>query len=75
MQHPCSGPTSCLLRLVLQILKFFVHMGMPHPYKAPLLLVEAPVLDDYAHREGRRQDAAHAPMFSVRGLCVAHVYT
>jgi hypothetical protein len=37
--------------------------------------VEGPVLDEYAHKEGRRQDAAHAPMFSVRGLCVAHVYT
>ncbi|WIA18924.1 hypothetical protein OEZ85_003595 [Tetradesmus obliquus] len=58
-----------------EILRFFAHMGMPHPYKAPLLLVEGPVLDEYAHKEGRRQDAAHAPMFSVRGLCVAHVYT
>jgi hypothetical protein len=58
-----------------QILGFFAHMGMPHSYKAPLLLVEGHVLDEYAHKEGRRQDAEHAPMFSVRGLCVAHVYT
>eukprot|EP00882_Tetradesmus_deserticola_P008575 GHRQ01009043.1.p1 GENE.GHRQ01009043.1~~GHRQ01009043.1.p1 ORF type:complete len:380 (+),score=110.79 GHRQ01009043.1:620-1759(+) len=58
-----------------EILSFFAHMGMPHPYKAPLLLVEGPVLDEYAHKEGRQQDAEHAPMFSVRGLCVAHVYT
>lgn len=58
-----------------EVLRFYTSMGMPHPYKAPLLLVEGPVLDEYADKEGRRQDTAHAPMFSVRGLCVAHVYT
>eukprot|EP00878_Enallax_costatus_P028415 GHUV01030692.1.p1 GENE.GHUV01030692.1~~GHUV01030692.1.p1 ORF type:complete len:380 (+),score=79.94 GHUV01030692.1:399-1538(+) len=57
------------------ILNYYSSMSMPHPYKAPLLLVEGPVLDEYADKEGRRQDTAHAPMFSVRGLCVAHVYT
>jgi hypothetical protein len=113
-------------------------MGMPHPYKAPLLLVEGPVLEDYAgqgqgmgtcllllqhlyqaccspqriptcacvghpmvvcggtvpadngacvlhiavgwylcaDREGRpRQPGASGPVFHIRGLCVAHVYT
>jgi Protein DA1 len=51
-------------------------MGLPHPYRPPLLLVESAVLDEYAAREGRSVsgDDGHAPMFSVRGLCVAHVY-
>jgi hypothetical protein len=34
--------------LLLQVLQFFTYMGMPHPYKAPLLLVEGPVLTEYA---------------------------
>eukprot|EP00879_Flechtneria_rotunda_P009181 GHRR01009613.1.p1 GENE.GHRR01009613.1~~GHRR01009613.1.p1 ORF type:complete len:478 (+),score=126.42 GHRR01009613.1:326-1759(+) len=58
-----------------EVLSFFNYMGMPHPYKAPLLLVEGPVLDDYAHKEGRRQDPGAGPVFHVRGLCVAHVHT
>jgi hypothetical protein len=33
---------------VSQVLQFFSFMGMPHPYKAPLLLVEGPVLEEYA---------------------------
>jgi hypothetical protein len=33
---------------MLQVLQFFTYMGMPHPYKAPLLLVEGPVLEEYA---------------------------
>eukprot|EP00775_Hariotina_reticulata_P004383 gene4383-4637_t len=65
-----------------EVLSFFAHMGMPHPYKVPLLLVEGPVLDDYACKEGRQQQgsgsstggAAGLPVFHVRGLCVAHVY-
>ncbi|KAF8064573.1 DA1 [Scenedesmus sp. PABB004] len=57
-----------------EVLGFFASMGMPHAYKPPLLLVEGPVLQDYASREGRDQ-GEHAPMFSVRGLCVAHVYS
>lgn len=59
-----------------EVLQFFTFMGMPHPYKAPLLLVEGPVLEDYADREGRpRQPGASGPVFHIRGLCVAHVYT
>lgn len=36
------------MSLWLQVLQFFTYMGMPHPYKAPLLLVEGPVLTEYA---------------------------
>jgi hypothetical protein len=45
-----SGSTLTLVVVLLwrQVLQFFTFMGMPHPYKAPLLLVEGPVLEDYA---------------------------
>jgi hypothetical protein len=41
-------PKRCCSCLLLQVLQFFTYMGMPHPYKAPLLLVEGPVLEEYA---------------------------
>lgn len=55
-----------------QVLEFFRRMGMPHSYKAPLMLVEALILDQYSAKEGGR---AGGPVFHIRGLCVAHVYT
>eukprot|EP00198_Chlamydomonas_reinhardtii_P013404 XP_001702741.1 metalloprotease [Chlamydomonas reinhardtii] len=50
-------------------------MRLPHAgAKPPLLLVDGPTLNEHAAREGR-DDSAGAPMFHVRGLCVATVYT
>lgn len=61
--------------LYREILEFFKSQGMPHSYAPPLLLVESGVLEDHASREtGRRRDE-DGPVFHVRGLCVATVYT
>ncbi|KAG2446250.1 hypothetical protein HXX76_000842 [Chlamydomonas incerta] len=50
-------------------------MRLPHTGgKPPLLLVDGPTLNEHAAREGR-DDSAGAPVFHVRGLCVATVYT
>lgn len=47
---PCGRTvhTACLLTLLWQVLQFFTYMGMRHAYKAPLLLVQGPVLEEYA---------------------------
>lgn len=54
------------------MLEFYRYMGMPLPYKAPLLLVEGPVLNEYSAREGVGRGAG--PVFHVRGLTLAEVY-
>lgn len=53
------------------VLDFYRRLGMPHPYRAPLMLVDAPALNEYSAREGGRADG---PVFHVRGLCLAEVY-
>lgn len=47
MQYACNAHVPSTVNM-LQVLQFFAYMGMPHPYKAPLLLVEGPVLEEYA---------------------------
>lgn len=54
-----------------EVLQFYHSMGMRHEYRAPVLLVDSSVLNDYAVKEGGR---APGPVFHVRGLTVAHVY-
>ena len=57
--HPCCAPLRLppLLLPLLQVLQFFTFMGMPHPYKAPLLLVEGSVLDYHAGQLASRATA------------------
>jgi hypothetical protein len=52
-------------------MSFYRAMGMPLPYKAPLILVEGQVLNDFSEREGGRPTG---PVFHVRGLTLAEVY-
>ncbi|KAI8473875.1 MAG: hypothetical protein J3K34DRAFT_466141 [Monoraphidium minutum] len=61
--------------LYKEVLEFFRVQGMPHPYPPPLLLVESSVLEDHASRETGRRRGEDGPVFHVRGLCVATVYT
>ncbi|GBF95244.1 hypothetical protein Rsub_08275 [Raphidocelis subcapitata] len=60
--------------LYREVLEFFKAQGMPHPYAPPLLLVESSVLEAHASQEGRA-GGAEGPVFHVRGLCVATIYT
>ncbi|KXZ56176.1 hypothetical protein GPECTOR_1g151 [Gonium pectorale] len=58
-----------------EVLRFYAEeMRLPHPYKPPLLLVDGPTLNEHATAEGR-DDSEGAPVFHVRGLCVAQVYS
>ncbi|EFJ44813.1 hypothetical protein VOLCADRAFT_106269 [Volvox carteri f. nagariensis] len=58
-----------------EVLAFYAReMNLPHAYKPPLLLVDGPTLNSHAEAEGR-DDSGGAPVFHVRGLCVAHVYS
>lgn len=36
-----------------EVLKFFSDMGMPHPERPPLMLVDATALNEYSNKEGR----------------------
>ncbi|GIM16570.1 hypothetical protein Vretimale_19209, partial [Volvox reticuliferus] len=57
------------------VLAFYAReMNLPHAYKPPLCLVDGATLNSHAAAEGR-DDSASAPVFHVRGLCVAHVYS
>ncbi|MEW5301877.1 MAG: hypothetical protein WDW36_004705 [Sanguina aurantia] len=56
-----------------EILSFYVSLGLPHPEKPPLMLVDAPALNDFSVREGR-DVAEEGPALHVRGLCMATVY-
>ncbi|KAG2497855.1 hypothetical protein HYH03_004121 [Edaphochlamys debaryana] len=49
-------------------------LGMPHPQKPPLMLVEAGVLNEHSRQEGRA-DEQDAPSMHVRGLCVSRIHS
>ncbi|KAG1654605.1 hypothetical protein FOA52_009531 [Chlamydomonas sp. UWO 241] len=54
------------------VLAFYRSMGLDHPQRAPMMLVDSPTLTQYSSQEGKRPDSG--PMFHVRGLCLATVY-
>ncbi|KAF5842090.1 hypothetical protein DUNSADRAFT_9350 [Dunaliella salina] len=48
-------------------------MGMPHPERAPMILVDRHTLNEYSGREGK--DTGSGPATHVQGLCLATVYS
>jgi len=57
-----------------EVMAFYAAQGMPLPERAPLMLVDGVTLEEYSDREGKdRRDGG--PMFHVRGLTLATVYT
>lgn len=56
-----------------EILAFYRSMGMAHPHRAPMILVDSKTLHEYSDMEGK-DSRTGGPIFHVRGLCLATVY-
>lgn len=63
--------TSAAQPLYDQVLEFYRQLGMSHPERVPLVLVDVAALNDYTSREGGRADG---PRFHVRGLTLSEMY-
>ncbi|GFH11178.1 LIM zinc-binding domain-containing protein, partial [Haematococcus lacustris] len=55
-----------------EVMAFYRSMGMAHPVKAPLMMVDGTTLNEYSNREGK--DSEGGPVFHIRGLTLATVY-
>ncbi len=62
-----------IVRVHAQVLRFFRNMGLPHPERAPMMLVDAFTLNEYSDKEGK-DIRSGGPVFHVRGLTLATVY-